>query len=227
MAAPITYILVTVRGRPEFTERCVRALLTNSYGDQRLVVVDNGSRDATLDVLYRVFRRGDIHRLICNKVDTIPQWEKSYAICQAVHSLRMDHHDYFAWVDNDVEVKPGWLKVAQIVLNARTDVQVVSMHNDSRQEKFHPTREIIKVDGIDVRMKDTANGAAWVMRKEFFDMYGLPPTGLGITEDGTEDWYYSKVMHERKIPFAVVGGYSEHLGYERSLKKQALNGEKR
>ena len=161
---------------------------------------------------------------MCNKVDTTLQWEKSYAICQAVHALRMEHYDYFAWVDNDVEVKAGWLLVAQAILRAMPDAQVASMHNDGTQEKHHPTREIVDVAGQSVRMKDTANGACWVVRREFFDMYGLPPTGLGVTHTGTEDWYYSDVMSSRGIRFAVVEGYSRHLGYKDSMKREAIRG---
>ncbi|KKL74809.1 hypothetical protein LCGC14_2061170 [marine sediment metagenome] len=219
---PITWILVTVKGRPQMTERCVAALLDRTPGERRLFVVDNGSRDATLDYLYRKFRNGDVHRLLCNKVDTLPQWEKSYAICQAVHALRMETYDYFAWVDNDVEVKNGWLKVAHLVLCGLPQVAVASMHNDKYQEGRHETASTIEVGGVPVRLKETANGALWVVRREFFDFYGLPPTGLGITSDGTEDWYYCQEMQRRKMMFAVVDGYSEHLGYKRSVKKEAL-----
>ena len=222
MAPPITWILVTVKGRPELTQRCVEALLSRTEGDRRLFVVDNGSRDATLDFIYRRFREGDVHRLLCNKVGTITQWEKSYAICQAVHALRMEHYDYFAWVDNDMEMKAGWLKVARDVLRARADVAVCSMHNDGTQEKHHPTQEIATVAGHTVRIKETANGAAWVVRREFFDMYGLPPTGMGITREGTEDWHYGRMMRERGIPFAVVEGYGRHMGYGESIKGLAI-----
>lgn len=222
MTNPTTWILVTVKGRPELTERCLHALLAHTSGERKIIVVDNGSRDATLDYLYRQFRQGEIHRLICNKVDTVSQWEKSYAICQAAHALRMEHHEYFAWIDNDIVVKNGWLTVAQRVLDELPQVAVASMHNDKYQEGRHETVDRLMVGDVPVRLKNTANGALWVMRREFFDFYGLPPTGLGITKRGTEDWHYCEEMRKRKILFAVVDGYSEHLGYDQSVKKEAM-----
>ncbi len=222
-----TWILITVRGRPELTGKCIASVLSHTPGDRKLIVVDNGSRDKTLDELYQLFRDGKIHRLICNKVDTVPQWEKSYAIAQAVSSIQMEEHDYFAWIDNDVVVKGEWLAAAQLILEQLPEVEICSLHNDRIQEARHKTVRVKKVGPYAARLKLTANGACWVMRKGFFEKRGLPPIGLGINREGTEDWFYSDQLQADGRPrFAVVEGYAEHLGYKKSLKRQVIAAEK-
>ena len=226
MSKPVTWILVTVKGRPDLTERCVASVLDLTSGERRVIAVDNGSRDSALDWLYERFRRGDIHRLICNKVDTLPQWEKSYAIHQAVHALRPERYDYLAWIDNDMEVRAGWLDAAQRVLVARPDLQVCSVHNDDHQEKRHPTMARVEIAGVPVLLKETANGALWVVRRDFFDLHGLPPVGQGIRGTAAEDWHYSHYFRDRGVPFAVIEGYSVHLGWDRRAPRAAMRGSK-
>ena len=110
MTVPLpTWVLVTVRGRAALTGKCLAALMRSPSDARRLIVIDNGSRDATLDELYRMFRLGKIYRLICNQVGTMPQWEKCYAIRQAARLATDEPGEMFAWVDNDVVVKDGWL----------------------------------------------------------------------------------------------------------------------
>jgi len=216
------WVLVTVRGRQELTRRCLDSLIETTPS-LKLIVIDNGSRDETLNDLYKRFRLGQIHRLVCNKVNTVPQWEKGYAIRQAARLLKDETADLFAWVDNDIIVKPGWIAAAQFVLQHLQNVEVCSMHNDPVQEKRHKTVSITEVGPYSARMKKTANGAIWVMRWEFFEKNGLPPVGKGINREGTEDWFYSdKFQQGGNLRFAVVDGFSEHLGYQTSLKRQAI-----
>ena len=223
-----TWILITVRGRAELTGKCLASLLHGTPGEYRLIVVDNGSRDKTLDGLYQLFRDGKIHRLICNKVNTVPQWEKSYAIAQAVRLIADEPYDYFAWIDNDVVMKSGWLAAAQLVLETQKDVEVCSLHNDTIQEKRHKTVRTVRVGPYSARIKLTANGAAWVMRKGFFEKYGLPPIGLGVNREGTEDWFYSdKLQADGRPRFAIIDGYAEHLGYKQSIKREVIAANKK
>lgn len=218
-----TIIIVTTCGRPNLTQTCLNHLIERTPRSERdIVVVDNGSRDKTPDFLQAIYRKGDIFRFLQNKCDTVPQWQKCYAIQEAVHLTRMEHFDYFAWIDNDIEVRKGWLHAAREILKARPDIQVCSVHDDDEQDANHPTVVRTKIAGYDVKMRETANGALWVMRREFFDMHGLPPVGQGIRGEGAEDWYYSAYFKERGVPFVVLSGYSIHHGRQRSAKKVAL-----
>ena len=218
-----TIIIVTTCGRPEITRTCLNHLIERTPRAERdIVVVDNGSRDKTLDYIYALLRKGDIYRFLANKCDTVPQWQKSYAIQEAVHLTRMEQFDYFAWIDNDIEVQKGWLTAARDILKARPDVQVCSVHDDEEQDANHPTVVGTKIAGYDVKIRETANGALWVMRRAFFDMHGLPPAGQGIRGEAAEDWYYSGYFKERGVPFIVLPGYSTHHGRKDSAKKAAL-----
>ncbi len=215
-----TWVLMTIRERAEFTRRSLEVLLERTPGDVGFVVVDNGSRGAAPDLPYSLLRHGRIHRLICNATDTVPQWQKCFAIQQAVKLLETERYQYFAWVDNDVQVMTGWLAAAKKVLTEIQDVDVCSMHNDELQEKTHPTIETRRLGQLSVRLKASANGALWVVRGDFFRKWGLPPVRKGITREGTEDWYYSDVMRRYCKMIAVVGGYSDHIGQNCSLRER-------
>lgn len=227
---PVTWILVTVRDRMALTRLTLESLARHTPGDARLIVVDNGSREDTLDYLAGELKKGVIHRLVCNRAGTVPQWEKTYAINQAVDLLRTEEFDYFAWIDNDIEVRPGWLEAAQHVLSTCPEFAVCSMHNDELQEEAHKTLREEEVGPHTVRVKASANGALWVVRRSFFGLYGLPPVGLGLSREGAEDWYYIDCLKRKGGLFAVVDGYSVHQGYGDSLRAdvhRALEGKKR
>jgi len=113
----------------------------------------------------------------------------------------------------------GWLAAAWKVLT-EMPVDICSMHNDEQQEGLHPTVETRRLGRLSVRLKRSANGALWVVREDFFKKWGLPPVGMGITREGTEDWYYSGVMQRHKMMIAVVGGFSDHIGRNCSLRSR-------
>ncbi|KKM89240.1 hypothetical protein LCGC14_1250660 [marine sediment metagenome] len=215
-----TWVIMTVREREALTRRSLDALMERTPADVGFMVVDCGSLGSAPDYPYAMLRHGRIHKLICNAADTVPQWQKSYAIRQAVDVLSSESYQYFAWVDNDVQVMTGWLQAAKKVLTEMPEVDVCSVHNDVLQEKLHPTVETRNLGSLSVRLKKTANGALWVVRGVFFKKWGLPPVGKGITQDGTEDWHYSGVMRRHGKMIAVVDGFSDHIGQNCSLRER-------
>ena len=214
----IAWILMTIRERSELTRRSLDALIERTPQGVGIMVVDCGSKGSAPDYPYALLRHMRIHKLICNAVGTIPQWQKSYAIRQAVDALGSEEYQYFAWIDNDVQVMTGWLAAAQKVLVEMPEVDICSVHNDKQQEKLHPTVEVRRLGRITVRLKRSANGAVWVVRRNFFEKWGLPPIGKGITKEGTEDWHYSGMMRRHGKMIAVVDGFSDHIGQNCSMR---------
>jgi len=215
-----SWVLMTVRERSELTRRSLDALLERTSQNVGFIVIDCGSKGSAPDYPYALLRHGRIQKLICNATDTIPQWQKSYAIRQAVDALRAEDYQYFAWIDNDVQVMTGWLQAALKVLTEIPEVDICSVHNDKIQEKLHPTVETRRLGRITVRLKRSANGAVWVVRKDFFKKWALPPIGEGITQKGTEDWHYSNMMRKHGKMIAVVDGFSDHIGQNSSMRER-------
>lgn len=214
-------LILTVRDRLEFTKKTVDSLLASPRGSFRIWCVDNGSHSDTLAYLRTLRSGGALHWLATNAVGTVPQWEKCWAICQAWRAMgsAAGKGDYVGWIDNDIVVKPSWVDVPKAVLSLPT-VDVCSLHNDPFQEGKHKTSKVVPVGNLRVRIKETANGAFWVMRHDFFSKYGLPPVGKGTGMGGVEDWFYSHLLRRAGRKFGVVDGIATHLGYADSMRKR-------
>lgn len=217
-----TWILVITKDRLELTQRTLEAIFAHTRPDHELMVIDNGSGPDLVSYLARLSSEGKISLLIRNREGLAPQWQKSYSIAQAFNILSEEALDYLAWLDNDVEVKPGWLETALAVLcSTDGNIPVVSLCNDAEQDKMHQTQQEVSIAGHPVKLKVSTNGALWVMRRSFFARFGLPPIGMGITNMGVEDWHYSRKLQEAGCRFAVLDGLAEHLGWDESAREQA------
>lgn len=220
---------MTVKDRLGLTEGTIDSLHRTKEPGFHLIVVDNGSDRETRNMLVDQFRQGRIDRLILNP-SSIPQWQKCYAIRQALGALSLadEPMDFFGWIDNDIEAQPGWMGLSLNVLNEIQDVEVVSLCScDPTQEKHHPIARLEQIGhgskAHAIHRKRTANGAFWIMRKTFFDARGFPPIGAGITREGTEDWHYLDIMKQDQSPrFACPVGMAIHRGYEDSAKGKAM-----
>ncbi len=210
-----TLVLLITKNRLKLTEQCTRSLLASDLDGAYWLAIDNGSTDGTIEHLKSLPR---INQLICNPVDT-PQWQKSFAINQAVAIFRaMPGAEFLSWVDDDMVLKPDWLVVGKQVLREVHNLAACSLHNDELQEKKHQTVGWADLaNGRRVRLKKDANGAVWVVRKSFFDEFGLPPV-KGVGTQGMSDWHYCSKIKPSGRFIAVVDGMSTHLGYKDSLR---------
>lgn len=214
-------LILTVRDRLDFTKKTVDSLRPALPASLRLWCVDNGSGPDTITYLRQLRKDNVIHWLATNAAGTVPQWEKCYAISQAWAAMKgtIAATDYIGWIDNDIVVRSSWTSIPSSVLSLAT-VDVCSLHNDPFQEGKHKTRKVVPIDNLRVRIKETANGAFWVMRHDFFQRYGLPPVGKGVGMGGVEDWFYSNLLRRSGRKFGVVDGISTHLGYTNSMRKR-------
>lgn len=231
-----TWLCVTTKERPELTKRTLSSIRDTVNRDEcGIIVVDCGSEAPTRELLQEELKLGLIDRLILNRERTVPQWQKCYAIRQALGMLEMEPFDYFGWIDNDLEFRTGWIDAARHTLQIRIidsehyAFEVAACHQDERHEKSHPTVERFDIMLSDrrvfcLRSKQTANGACWIVRRAFFDRWGLPPVGLGKCELGVEDWFYSrKLQASGRALFGVIDG-CEHLGYDNSQRLRVPKG---
>lgn len=220
-----TWAIVVVRDRLALTRRCLEALRRETAASLEVLVIDMGSDAETLRYLTAELSAGRISRLLLNAPGSVPQWQKSAAINQALGLLADEHATHLALVDNDVEVRAGWLSRGLAVLEALGDeAPVVTLASDDAvQRETHPTREQREVAGEPVRLLDSANGALWLLRRDFFARFGAPPIGGGITHSGVEDWHYSRRLREQGCRFAALDGLAQHLGEGHSIRERESN----
>ena len=217
----VIHLILTVRDRLDFTEKTLDSLRPTLSDKVTIWCIDNGSHSNTKAYLRLQKNNGTLHSIVFNGNGRVPQWEKCYSIVQAWEGIKkvITPADYVGWIDNDMVVKPHWVDIPDKVL-AMPEVDVCSLHNDQFQETKHPTARVDKLGDLVVRLKPTANGAFWVMRPDFFSVYGFPPVGMGACKQGVEDWHYCRLLMQKHRLFGVVDGVSEHIGYKVSMRKR-------
>lgn len=226
-----TVITLVTKGRLNLLMLTIDALHESDLTDTALYVVDNGSNDGTIDFLKRERERwigwGKEPFTIILNDSRVPQWQKSYAIRQVLRRLPQDHPNWkhFGWLDDDVVLKPKWLLHARTVLARLPEVAVVSMHQDKHQEKRHKTVRTKELGDLEVRLKRTANGACWLMRRGFFNTYGLPPVdGRSVANCSKDDDTYNRRLRG-KAWFGVIN-MAEHIGYQNSRRRLEMRHKK-
>jgi hypothetical protein len=185
----------------------------------KILVVDNGSKDDTVAGLGTYLREGKIDKVLLNTHSDVPQWQKSFALHQAVNLLSIEPVTHLMFFDDDIEVRAPFIDFA---LNTMRELgprgaRVVSLMHDARQDVVHQTIETVTIDGQLVKLKRTFNGAMVFMPMESLDEFGLPPIAEGADEIGAEDWYFSRRLIALN-GYAACADFAEHLGEVQSQR---------
>lgn len=113
---PVT-IVIPCWNRSEYTVRCLQAIQTaTSPGSYEVVLVDNGSTDATANLTDDP----------TNPVLTVVRNDtnRGYAVA-CNQGARVSSRDVVVFLDNDTEVQPGWLEALLDELDHRPEVGAV------------------------------------------------------------------------------------------------------
>jgi glycosyltransferase involved in cell wall biosynthesis len=88
-------------------QEAIESLLTQELGDFRLVVVDDGSTDATVDVLERYASEDDRIACVRNpaRVGMVTNWKRTFELARELHG----DFEYFAWASDHDVWHPRWL----------------------------------------------------------------------------------------------------------------------
>lgn len=151
-------ILVPCFKRPEYTEKCIRALIVaQEYKGVDFYLVDDGSDDGTFEILNT--------------------WDRDYVyvkknfenvglrntIIDFLEICLFQKYDFIGKMDNDCCVPTNWLNDVLDVFNRCPEIGVLSPN-------VHPSNAAFaygkKVDGL-VYMPAEIVGGLWIMRGEF------------------------------------------------------------
>lgn len=219
------WLVVCTLNRKEYLAQALQSL--RQYEPEcRLLVVDNGSTDGTREYLARCMEDGTVNKVLLNRYTDVPQWQKAYGLQQAFRLLALEECEYVGWMDDDVRVyRPFVATVRNLLASLEKErVRLVSLLTDERQNAVHETLEHRTVDGTDVRIKNSFNGAFVCFRAELLREIGLPPLREGCDNLASEDWYYSRLFGEKKFTVAALD-FAEHMGAQDSMRVQTTHGE--
>jgi len=111
MTACVSVIILNWNGQ-HFLERCLKSLLTQTFQDFEIVLVDNGSEDGSVPFLEEHFPQV---RVIIN------QENLGFAAANN-QAIRATDSEFVATLNNDTEVESNWLE--ELVRAAETDGRV-------------------------------------------------------------------------------------------------------
>lgn len=211
--------------RGEMARRTIESLRRHEP-NLPLLVIDNGSTNGTQEMLLGLQKTGVIQKLLLNTWSDVPQWQKCFALAQALKMLSLERPSHFIWLDDDLEVtKPFLAKGLELLEKLRNEsVRLISFVDDGRQEYVHGTLKTLPVqlDGTSqpIKLRKSFNGNIILVAMEFFEELGYPPVAEGINDLAVEDWYYSRRMEAHGYLAAVYPAVS-HIG-DRS-EREALD----
>lgn len=188
-----------------------------------ILVIDNGSSDGTHETLLKMMEKKELQKLLFNTHSDVPQWQKSFAIAQALKLLALERPQWIVWLDDDLEITRPFLQnaISAYAQLTQENVKVITLMDDSDQEQNHPTRKrvLLQLPGgtEDIKLRDTFNGAFNLFAADFFREFGYPPIAEGINELGSEDWFYSRQLQSRGYRAAVLPS-ANHLGTHNSKR---------
>lgn len=147
---PVNITMVTFN-RAAYTRQSIDSITETAGYPYELTVVDNGSRDGTVDLLREFHGRGIIHRVILNP-------ENRGVAFAANQGWAGSARPYYMKIDNDIVfMKSGWLRDLVTACDSLPDVGAVGYNFETRS---YPLQI---VEGIPVRPKEGNLGGCAIL----------------------------------------------------------------
>src|SRR2546422_996171 len=115
---PAISIVLPTRNGARFLREAIESCLAQTYSDFELILVDDGSTDATPDIVGDYARRDHRIRTITNRENLRLPRSLNIGFASAVGR-------YFTWISDDNRFRPRALQTLAAVLDKRPDVDVV------------------------------------------------------------------------------------------------------
>lgn len=110
---PMFSVVVPTFNREDHIARCLGSIISQSFGDHEVVVVDNASTDETVEVALNFADRLDIKVLVNDS-----NQERSYSRNRGAENAR---GRFMVFLDSDDELRPDSLEIAAAFIDAEPD----------------------------------------------------------------------------------------------------------
>lgn len=228
---PIVSIIVPTCNRCEMTQRCLAALVVQSYRNLEIIVIDDASRDGTPAMLAEAAASDDRIRVLSNPINL-------GANASRRRGIRAASGEFVAFLDSDCLAEADWIEqllggftgddvaaVTGLVLDPPPrNIYDLTFRGTHRVAQPGPARRIV-AGNLCVRRTDLdASG--------FGDAWERPPLG----PDGQPDVSYSGACDEEGLHLALKAAgraviarptarvLHEHFYDRRSFFRQAYHG---
>lgn len=126
MRDPLVSIIVPCYNMEQYVKTAVKSLLENNYSNKEIILIDDGSTDSTLTILFELSAMCD-----CIKVIT----KRNGGVASARNlGLDLARGDYIMFVDPDDWVMPDFIeKATQAIIEKDCDVCLFAFQNERGQ----------------------------------------------------------------------------------------------
>jgi len=205
-------IAIAVLDNKDITRQCLDSLILNTEGPYRVLVIDNGSQDET-----RIFLE---NFCAVRENFTLKRFnENTGYLAAANYALSTLKTPYICLLNNDTMVTAGWLSECVSILEARSDIGIISPTTNEiskRFEKLYWSGGIKHYRGRAIEVNSCV-GSCFIVKREVVDK-------IGIFDPIYTDGYFEEVDYCLRAGKAgirammALGAYIHHLG-KRSFKK--------
>lgn len=194
LKAPTVSIVVSTYNRETSIEPLLSTLKNQTFNDFEVIFVDDGSTDATVELLNEYAQNARRTRVL-TKTDA-----------QSLADLHNNAYDmargkYIALVDDSLLLAPKWLEESVLKLNE--EPQITGTYSD---RKTMPGNKRVKSELARIMYTDTLSAGAPVIRKDFMDEFN-------IRHDATS---------QAPTPYGLIAKMLEKGAVLRSLTKAFL-----
>jgi hypothetical protein len=216
-----------------YVDKCLRSVLNTDYAEFEVIFVDNASTDGSLEYVKERFNHDPRLKIVRN--------DANYGFAEGNNiGLRLAKGKYVAFLNNDTEVDPKWLKELVKVLNSNQNLgaaqsKLLLLHN---HKKFDTCGHMLTQFGFTIERgageKDIgqydyvaeilgAKGAALIVRKKVLEEVGLfDPDYFALREETDLCWRiwlrgYTVAFVPKSIVYHAGGGVSKQVDISGSV----------
>jgi len=141
-------VIIRAHNRLEYTMRCLQALARDDEPHEA-IVIDNASDDGTAEWLAWI-ARNEVPRRWFGEVKHVRLERNLGDFGGMVEGIRYARGDYLAQLDNDVEIRPGSLRLCRLILDSRHGA-VVMPRRQGVHHKIACTKQIaVEIEGASI-----------------------------------------------------------------------------
>jgi len=197
-----TAIMMVTYNRLELTKRMLNSLFANTHGPYRLIVVDNGSTDGTVEWLKECKEGGSVF------------WDlqlnpKNMGIAigrnQCLQLAKKYNSAYLSTVDNDVEFPEDWLRKCVDVIKANPNFAI-----GLNMEGIKYPLITLKQKQFQLKKHGNLGTACTVFHRELHDKIGYFITEFGLYGEEDADFFYRARIAGFKMGYLLEMG--THFG---------------
>ena len=190
-----------------YVRQCIKSLLdTRSAHEVRVIVVDNGSHDETLDILFSLQEAAAPSQL------TIIPLGRNYGTTMSRNiAIRSSRDDYFLIMDSDARVTEGALDLLVSALEQDQQVGIAAprlFYPDGSVQNSCKRFPILQEKGLKAIPLATTR-----KRGEEMSLYGDEVYAEHRTQDKYVDYCISAAWLVRRETFETAGLFDEQISY--------------